>query len=99
MSIKDRIAKWRKELFDGIGEHCAAVVRDLLTKFLQDFRQDVHTELTAVARKADESVDKLTDAIPGTLDDRLFDGRFGQLLQQLERILPFLGGMGGGGVR
>lgn len=92
MVIKDRLTQWRKELFDSIGQHCAAVVRELLTKFLNDFRQDVRAEIAAVARKADESVDKLTDAIPGTLDDRLFDGRFGQLLQRLEQLLPLFGG-------
>lgn len=94
MVIKARIAQWRKELFDSIGQHCAAVVRELLTKFLADFREDVRAEIAAVARKADETVDKLTDIIPGTLDDRLFDGRFGQLLQRLEQLLPFLGGGG-----
>lgn len=94
MVIKARIAQWRGELFDSIGEHCGAVVRELLTKFLNDFRQDARAELAAVARKADESVDKLTDAIPGTLDDRLFDGRFGQLLQHLEQLLPLFGGGG-----
>lgn len=93
--IKARITQWRKELFDSIGEKCGAVVRELLTKFLDDFRGDVRAELAAVARKADETVDKLTDAIPGTLDDRLLDGRFGQLLQRLEQLLlPFLGGGG-----
>ncbi|WP_100460676.1 hypothetical protein [Mycobacteroides abscessus] len=94
MVIKGRIDKWRKELFDSIGQRCAAVVRELLTNFLDDFRRDVQAELSAVARKADESVDKLTDAIPGTLDDRLFDGRFGQLLQRLEQIVPLFGGGG-----
>lgn len=92
MVIKARIAQWREGLFDSIGKHCAAVVRELLAKFLNDFRQDVRAEVAAVARKADESVDKLTDAIPGTLDDRLFDGRFGQLLQRLEQLVPLLGG-------
>lgn len=94
MVIKDRLTQWRKDLFDSIGKHCGAVVRELLTKFLDDFRQDVRTEVAAIARKADESVDKITDAIPGTLDDRLFDGRFGQLLQRLEQLTPFLGGGG-----
>ncbi|MDB2219127.1 hypothetical protein PROPHIT462_87 [Mycobacterium phage prophiT46-2] len=92
MVIKARIAQWREELFDSIGKQCAAVVRELLTKFLNDFRQDARAEVAAVARKADESVDKLTDAIPGTLDDRLFDGRFGQLLQHLEQLVPLFGG-------
>lgn len=92
MVIKARIAQWRGELFDSIGKQCAAVVRELLTTFLNDFRQDARAEVAAVARKADESVDKLTDAIPGTLDDRLFDGRFGQLLQHLEQMVPLFGG-------
>lgn len=99
MVIKNRIAKWRKELFDSI----AAAVGAVLTKFLEDFRSDARAELEefrlaaraeleAVARKADEGVDKLTDAIPGTLDDKLLDGRFGQLLDRLERLTGFLGG-------
>lgn len=92
VTLKARITQWRKELFDSIGAHCGAVVRELLTKFLDDFRQDVRAEVAAVARKADESVDKLTDAIPGTLDDRLFNGRFGQLLQHLEQLIPLFGG-------
>lgn len=90
MVIKDRIAKWRKELFDSI----AAVVGAVLTELLEDFRRDARAELEAVARKADEGIDKLTDAIPGTIDDKLLDGRFGQLLDRLERLTGFLGGGG-----
>lgn len=94
MVIKDRLTQWRKDLFDSIGKYCGAV----LAKFLEDFRRDALDVMRSAAdeftTKADETVDKLTDAIPGTLDDRLFDGRFGQLLASLEKLLPILGGGG-----
>ncbi|DAZ90362.1 hypothetical protein [Mycobacteroides abscessus] len=83
--------KWRRELFEEIGERVAAVVRELLTKFFDGTRDDLKQIVRETLPTKDEitgAIDRITDAIPGALDDRVIDGLVGKIIARI----PFLGG-------
>ncbi|SKM80772.1 Uncharacterised protein [Mycobacteroides abscessus subsp. massiliense] len=77
------LAGWRDQLFNLIADKITVAVEKRLAVILARFEAQI-------AERIDEAVDRITDVIPGTLDDKVLDGIVGKLLARI----PFLGGGG-----
>jgi len=102
------LEKLAQLLVDALWERLAPELPKLAATVARAVGAEVLEQLPTpadLAKIPDSVVDKITDAIPGELDDRLFDGlasrivglfdpaRFaGQVVDQLTGRIPFLGG-------
>jgi hypothetical protein len=68
--VQDKLAEWKTEFFDWV----KAIIKDELTTWIPIF---VKTIVASVAQSAGQFVvnteDKITDIIPGDVDDKILD--------------------------
>ncbi len=66
---------WRDQLFNLIADKVAAAVDKRLAAILDRIE-------ARLVERLDGAIDRLTDQIPGSLDDKLFDGLVGRMARR-----------------
>jgi hypothetical protein len=82
--VQDKLAEWKTEFFDWVKN----IIHEELTTWLPIF---VKTIVASVAQSAGQlfvnTTDKVTDIIPGKLDDDIVDKFAGDVLDQLGGLI------------
>lgn len=69
------LTSWRDQLFNLIADKVAAVVDRQIGAVMERIE-------ARLVERLDGAIDRLTDQIPGSLDDKLFDGIVGRMAKR-----------------